>query len=421
MKHMTRTAITKLARPLLAVIFAPLLSVPAQAELGVDWEEVTPSPLSPRLNHGMVVHDRKLWVMGGNGSLSDVWSSDDGLSWNLVTDSAPWGPRDAVIASHESKLWLFGGFDGSLPYKNDVWNSVDGQNWTLVVENAAWPARNEHRVESFLGELWLMGGGYSDLWRSSDGEEWTLADADVPWGTRDAFATVVTPDAIYLMGGTTGGSVFYSDVWKTTNGTDWTLVTEDAGWSNRAFHDATFAGGRIWISGGTAIFGNPLGLQRDIWSSADGETWVLKSSSSFLGRDNHASAAFNGRLWIYGGFNGTTLGDLHFSESEPPTSPTCVPVLHVEFPESPTAPDGGIVTYDFLWQSSSGESLLVEGVVTGEAILRDGDNGITLSLGETWTLNATPFNDLGQAGETRQCIFRIGYDGSVSITGWIVR
>jgi hypothetical protein len=78
----------------------------------------------------------KIWVMGGNQGSNDyfwtgndVWCSADGVNWREVTPHAAWSGRSSFrLVVHNRRLWLLGGavlLDNYHPYTylNDVWYS----------------------------------------------------------------------------------------------------------------------------------------------------------------------------------------------------------------------------------------------------------------------------------------------------------
>lgn len=64
------------------------------------WEKVIDkTSFSRRYDHASTVYDNKIWVFGGydptrrgnqDTYMEDVWSSADGIRWNLVTEDALW-------------------------------------------------------------------------------------------------------------------------------------------------------------------------------------------------------------------------------------------------------------------------------------------------------------------------------------------
>ena len=87
---------------------------------GVNWTMVTKKAgWSPRIAAGAVAFKGRMWILGGTENYyfgddtslkNDVWSSADGKEWKRETASAPWSPRAyhaAVV--HDGKLWVIGG------------------------------------------------------------------------------------------------------------------------------------------------------------------------------------------------------------------------------------------------------------------------------------------------------------------------
>jgi hypothetical protein len=144
---------------------------------GKHWrQETAHAPWSPRAYHAAVVHDGKIWVLGGGNylpkyhALNDVWSSSDGVHWEPVTRSAPWAPRiwfSSVI--YRDRIWVLGGWSNN-PSRNrgDVWYSRDGKGWTQLQSKLMWKARHEHSTYVFKDRIWVAGGHAqplsSDVW-----------------------------------------------------------------------------------------------------------------------------------------------------------------------------------------------------------------------------------------------------------------
>ena len=145
---------------------------------GLDWTRTAPtSPhFTPRQQHGVVVFQDQLWVLGGQSGadlLHDVWRSSDGESWTQVVEAASWAPRRGMACiAHGDYLYLTGGETEEREYLNDVWRTSDGEHWEIVVGAAAWSPRGMHALASFKDVLWLLGGAsdyelHRDVWRLS--------------------------------------------------------------------------------------------------------------------------------------------------------------------------------------------------------------------------------------------------------------
>lgn len=171
---------------------------------------------------------------------NDVWSSKDGKNWELLTEHAEWEPRGMIgnCAVLNGRIWLLGGGTYDTPefpvrkYFNDVWSSEDGIHWELHNNNCPWKARQYHEVAAFDGHLWVMegfdgvfeielpdgtrkkknpdgSGNIKDVWYSNDGVNWTELK-DTPWLPRHAASVTVHDDALWMV----MGNNMTPDVWK---------------------------------------------------------------------------------------------------------------------------------------------------------------------------------------------------------------
>ena len=198
---------------------------------GVDWQQATPSAgWSPRLAAGVVAFKGKMWMLGGTENYyfgddkslkNDVWSSADGRKWDLAIENAPWSPRayhQAVV--HDDKIWIMGGGD-YLPKHhalNDVWCSEDGVNWTRVTRTAPWGPRLWFSAVVYRRHIWVLGGwskshdNFGDVWHSKDGRNWTELRSDVIWKSRHEHSAFVFQDKIWVAGG--HARPLNSEVWS---------------------------------------------------------------------------------------------------------------------------------------------------------------------------------------------------------------
>lgn len=235
--------------------------------------------------------------------------------WSKVTDSAPWGTRDAgATVVHRGEIWMLGGWtyaNGVSSVLTDAWASADGANWRVVSPpwtHGMYPMATSHR-----GEILYMGGLRnsrqadeaisSAIWSSGDGQDWTLRVAAAEWEPRIGGALVAHEGELWILGGKVSNSgdpaVFRNDVWRSADGIQWTAVQRQAPWPARAFHCSVSHGGLLWVIGG-GDWDSRIGLS-DVWSSPNGIQWTQHPDAPWEGRIWHACQAYAGRLWLFGG------------------------------------------------------------------------------------------------------------------------
>lgn len=203
---------------------------------GKEWQLVTDKlPWGPRALHYTVVHDGKIWVMGGQTMpgfaksdeviYGDVWNSEDGVRWNKVEPKGPrWSPRGVICGSavFKGRIWLLGGGVYVTPKRdwglqNDVWSSADGAQWTRHTAAAPWLPRIYHVVAGFDERLWVLQGrvhtpaprDIADAWHSADGVNWTEVPK-APWTGRHASSVFVHDNALWMV----AGNSMENDVWR---------------------------------------------------------------------------------------------------------------------------------------------------------------------------------------------------------------
>ena len=204
---------------------------------GRNWrcvlEEV---PWAPRVLHGTAAFQGRLWIWGGqtmpgfaggaNRFYDDAWVSSDGIAWTPLEPKEPgWTPRGMVGGSvvHDGRLWILGGGTYETPntpgrtFHNDAWSTTDGIHWECHTRNAPWSPRQYHDTVVFDGRMWVLAGwnkrNLNDVWYSSDGIAWREVP-DTPWPARHAASVYVYDDAIWVV----AGSHMVSDVWKLERG-----------------------------------------------------------------------------------------------------------------------------------------------------------------------------------------------------------
>jgi Concanavalin A-like lectin/glucanases superfamily len=264
---------------------------------------------------GALSFQGKMWLLGGWNEAyvpvtnSEVWSSEDGVNWTLVT-IAPWERRHAAgYAVFDNKMWIVGGDKNTGHYQNDVWSSADGVTWEKVTDSVPWANRASQYVLTFKDRLWLMGGqemfepsppvvAYNDVWSSSDGANWQLETPHAAWSPRGLMmGNVVFQGRMWVIG---GGQydvrTFNNDVWSSADGVNWTQVLVAAPWSPRQYQNITVFDNKMWVlAGGDALSQGGL---NDVWYSTDGVQWTQLAATPWIPRHAATAFALNNYLWL---------------------------------------------------------------------------------------------------------------------------
>jgi hypothetical protein len=286
---------------------------------------------APRDGAGALVFGDRMWLLGGwnpgdkthfpHICNSEVWSSADGVDWDLVNPQAPWeGRHTAGYAVHDDRMWVVGGDVNQGHYQNDVWASEDGAHWELVCERVPWAERALHYTVVFDGHILVMGGQtmpgfapsdevfYSDVWRSRDGATWECVTERAPWSPRGMIGgSAVFRDRIWLLGGGTYDTpdtpdrLFYGDVWSSADGADWERHVSSADWPARQYHDVAVFDERLWVMEGF----NPVN-RNDVWMSPDGVSWTEVPDTPWAPRHAASVFVYDDALWMVAGNNMTS-------------------------------------------------------------------------------------------------------------------
>jgi cell division septation protein DedD len=227
------------------------------------------APWGLRNSFAVAVFNERIWLTGGwteasigitGNYRSDVWCSSDGVNWSRKTAQASWSPRiDHALVAHAGKLYVLGGyFLGEL---SDVWSSGDGEEWSLMESSCRkWDARDKLLSLSFGGSLWVLGGDTddsgeaNDVWASTDGKAWTRKTAHADWQECAEHSGFVEGGRMWVVGGNDRSyyDESYPRAWNSVDGVHW------SGWGNLVPNEkwvngrAVAFGGRIWVIGGDA-------------------------------------------------------------------------------------------------------------------------------------------------------------------------
>lgn len=295
------------------------------------WECVTENAaFAGRDGAGALVFQDRMWFLGGWNPKdkvnfpsicnSEVWSSENGLDWNLELLQAPWeGRHTAGYAVFDNAMWIVGGDGNQGHYQSDVWRSVDGKAWDLVLDPVPWGPRVLHYTVVFDNKIWVMGGQTipqfaeapevfcDDVWCTSDGANWSQVATGMPWAPRGMIGGCTVKDGyIWILGGGTYDTpdkpnrIFYRDVWRSVDGVQWECVLEEAPWAPRQYHDVAVFDDKLWVMEGYYEQG---GNRNDVWYSEDGIHWLEVPDTPWAPRHAASVYVYDDALWMIAGNN----------------------------------------------------------------------------------------------------------------------
>jgi len=279
-------------------------------------------------------------------SSEEIGIQEAGIQWRKVENS-PFSPRDgAGLVEFEGKMWLLGGWKHGVTC-SEVWNSSDGINWTYINE-APWGARHCAGFVVFNNTMWVISGdGIIDVWRSDDGINWILVTDNPPWGRRYAPYVAVFKNKLWLMGGLSWwdndgnynyekGVQAYNDVWSSKDGENWILENSNAAWSPRGLiHGYVVLNDELYIIGGgikgyadDPHYSSTISEYNDVWKTSDGIFWTrVLQHAPWMPRTHFSVTTYSGNIII----NDGSVGNQAYLSNETWYSPDGLEWKQVKF------------------------------------------------------------------------------------------
>jgi hypothetical protein len=173
---------------------------------GVGWDSRTSAAEWPaRRDHCMAGFANYWWVWGGsdgNGTyFQDAWRSPTGQTWTQQTAAVVPRVAGARAVVFNNKLWMIGGIGSP----TQVWSTDNVLTWSG--HGAPWSPRMAMGVHVIGNTLYAVGGttggqsAFTDVYWTTDGDNWSHYDGPTPWTTGNGFGSIVVGGAIQVFGG----------------------------------------------------------------------------------------------------------------------------------------------------------------------------------------------------------------------------
>lgn len=265
----------------------------SSSDTGKTWERLPDAPWKARSYHTAKVFGDYVYLLAGHDSttwFNDVWRTKNGSSWESVVGNASWSPRAATaLQIRHDQMFLMGGSTGGLlppighgKVLNDVWTSDNGADWTLVTPSAPWPAREGMQKLTALygendtivltsGEAGYFGPYYHDVWATTDGLNWSLLNREADFSKRSGNLLLNVDGSLFTFGGY-GFPFMKHDAYCLPTGNasaPWKRL-KDAPWHGRFDYDMVVVNSSIILMGGEAsLFGAGGPYYNDVWAYHD--------------------------------------------------------------------------------------------------------------------------------------------------------
>lgn len=313
---------------------------------GITWlQESSPTALPIRRGGTatFTVFNNKIWRIGGASYPStetvynDVWISDDGVNWVVKSPNAEFFPRCYHTSTvFNNRLWIIGGKNrdsaGHWFTYNDVWSSADGIHWELECAAADFSPRESHSAVVYDNKLWILGGSppkvSSEVWSSTNGSVWRKETGESSFPGRFGHTSIVYDDKIYVIAGyQTDINDAVNDIWCSEDGTTWLEITDSSPFDRRYYHTSHLHDGKMWVLGGEV-----QGEYRDIWCSTAFDNFTVKLDSDLAGTFA-GSIRFDNNDLSASPFQFSVIGVI----AEPPTpTQTSTPTVTITHTPTPT-------------------------------------------------------------------------------------
>jgi hypothetical protein len=265
-----------------------------------------------------------------------LFASQNGLSvtpktytWSETTPSGRPDERDGSFGfSIGANDFIAFGWEGNSDSLKDFYKSTNGgTSWT---KQSDLPFAERHTAATFVlsDTVYVVGGDVffpaTDSW-VFNGTTWTQKASNCGIGVRNMMGATYHNGAFYIIGGQNTRYIIdgkYDNVLKSTdNCVSFTQIATTPFTGGNLWGSCVSYKGRIWkICGGiyddTSLANRTY--PKEIFSSADGITWVQEGIFPGSGRQYHQTIVWKDKIWVIGGFFGTSspgdnLGDTWYS------------------------------------------------------------------------------------------------------------
>ncbi|MEO9893626.1 kelch repeat-containing protein [Aurantibacter sp.] len=199
-------------------------------------------------------------------------------------------------------------------FKYEFDNNTKNLDATLVNNGKRLDPRSSHTSLVFDNKMWIIAGTSNgtlrnDVLWSTDGISWNSSDARrKKFSERRDHASVVFNGKMWVIGGRNDNDSYaLNDIWSSQDGNNWVLETDSADFPPRWSHTVTEFENALWLIGGSTV--EPFQSDavccgfNDVWRSTDGVNWTQIFDKSYGPNAviQHATTVISNNLVVVGG------------------------------------------------------------------------------------------------------------------------
>jgi len=173
----------------------------------------------------------------------------------------------------------------------------------------------DNAMTNYNSEIWSVAGinTYSspdfhhNVWSSNNAIAWVSVADNFPIGRRGTTLTKFN-NKLWIIGGEDNSGNTMQDIWSSTDGEHWVLEVSAAPFGAVQFHQTIVYNNKMYV-----IAGNNTTAHTEVWSTSNGTVWTQNTNNAadaFFGRGGHRAVVFNNAIYVIGGEATTKLNDV---------------------------------------------------------------------------------------------------------------
>jgi len=243
---------------------------------GINWTNEGTFPFDPIHSFKLIAFKNKLWIYGGvqdSRIWSFIYSSEDGVNWVKEDELFPvYQYAQIKMISYKDKLFRLGAYNsntGDNTSERHVYSSTDGLNWNLETENHGFLSKYSFKITEFNNLMYCFDfdrqASTTIIKSSIDGINWQEAGSynyKVSYGSE----MFTINDKLILLNTEYNPDMLNGYFVETTDGYNWQAMTSE---ENRtvpemSLYELVKLNDKIYAVGGVGIYPNNT-TNNDVW------------------------------------------------------------------------------------------------------------------------------------------------------------